>query len=119
MRISDGSSDVCSSDLNREAATLLVAVNSVFQILAYSLLGYFYLKLLPGWLGLDQEALDVSLWEIAKSVLIFVGVPLLAGYLSRVSGEARQGVAWYANRILPRSSEESREGKECVGTYKF
>src|SRR3546814_20865142 len=43
---------------NREAATLLVAVNSVFQILAYSLLGYFYLELLPGWLGLAQEALD-------------------------------------------------------------
>src|SRR3546814_8446752 len=87
---------------NREAATLLVAVNSVFQILAYSLLGYFYLELLPGWLGLDQEALDVSLWEIAKSVLIFLGVPLLAGYLSRVIGERRKGVDWYENRFLPR-----------------
>src|SRR3546814_16461334 len=58
---------------NREAATLLVAVNSVFQILAYSLLGYFYLELLPGWTGLDQEALDVSLWEIATSVTLFLG----------------------------------------------
>src|SRR3546814_3979309 len=62
---------------NREAAAFLVAVNSVFQIAAYSLLGYFYLELLPGWLGLDQESLNVSIWEIAKSVLIFLGLPLL------------------------------------------
>src|SRR3546814_9091772 len=58
---------------NREAAAFLVAVNSVFQIAAYSLLGYFYLELLPGWLGLDQESLNVSIWEIAQSVLIFLG----------------------------------------------
>src|SRR3546814_19091851 len=86
---------------NREAATLLVAVNSVFQILAYSLLGYFYLELLPGWLGLDQEALDVSLWEIATSVLIFLGVPLLAVYLRSVIGGRRPARAWHAHRLLP------------------
>src|SRR3546814_9944051 len=84
---------------NLEAATLLVALNSVFQIRAYSLLGYFYLELLPGWLGLDQEALDVSLWGIAKSVLIFLGVPLLAGYLSRVIGERRKGVDRKSTRL--------------------
>ena len=53
-----------------EAAVVLVALNSVFQILAYSLLGYFYLQLLPGWLGLDTDVLDVSLWEIARIVLL-------------------------------------------------
>ena len=87
---------------NREAATFLVAVNSVFQIVAYSLLGYFYLELLPQWLGLDQESLDVSIWEIAKSVLIFLGVPLLAGYLTRRIGEGRKGTDWYENTFLPR-----------------
>jgi len=87
---------------NREAATFLVAVNSLFQIVAYSLLGYFYLELLPQWLGLDQAALDVSIWEIAKSVLIFLGVPLLAGYLTRRIGEERKGTDWYENTFLPR-----------------
>ena len=87
---------------NREAAALLVAVNSVFQILAYSLLGYLYLELLPSWLGLEQEALDVSIWEIAKSVLIFLGLPLLAGYLTRLVGERRKGIDWYEQRFLPR-----------------
>lgn len=87
---------------NREAATFLVAVNSLFQIVAYSLLGYFYLELLPGWLGFEQEALDVSIWEIAKSVLIFLGVPLLAGYLTRLIGERRKGTEWYEHTFLPR-----------------
>ena len=87
---------------NREAAVFLVAVNSLFQIVAYSLLGYFYLDLLPRWLGFDQQALDVSLWDIAKSVLIFLGVPLLAGFLTRSLGERTRGVEWYEQRFLPR-----------------
>ena len=87
---------------NREAAAFLVAVNSVFQIAAYSLLGYFYLELLPSWLGFDQEALDVSIWEIAKSVLIFLGIPLLAGFLTRLIGERRKGTEWYEGTFLPR-----------------
>ena len=61
---------------DREAAVVLVALNSLFQIVAYSLLGYFYLQVLPGWLGLETDVLDVSLWEIAKIVLIFLGIPL-------------------------------------------
>jgi ACR3 family arsenite transporter len=87
---------------DREAAAVLVALNSVFQILAYAALGYFYLDLLPGWLGLDTAALDVSMWEIARIVLIFLGVPLAAGYLTRRVGEARRGVRWYEDEFLPR-----------------
>src|SRR3546814_20384838 len=87
---------------NREAAAFLVAVNSVFQIAAYSLLGYFYLELLPGWLGLDQESLNVSIWEIAKSVLIFLGLPLLAGFLTSIIGESRKGAKGYENTFMPR-----------------
>ncbi|MDP2290182.1 MAG: ACR3 family arsenite efflux transporter [Actinomycetota bacterium] len=87
---------------NRELAAVLVAINSLFQIVAYSLLGYFYLELLPGWLGLDSEGIDVTVWEIAKSVLIFLGVPLLAGFLTRTVGERAKGVEWYEERFLPK-----------------
>lgn len=87
---------------NREMAAVLVAVNSLFQIVAYSLLGYFYLELLPGWLGLDSSGIDVTVWQIAKSVLIFLGVPLLAGFLTRTFGERAKGTEWYEGRFLPR-----------------
>ena len=87
---------------DREAAAVLVALNSVFQIAAYAILGYFYLELLPGWLGLDTATLDVSMWEIAKIVLIFLGVPLLGGYLTRRWGERTHGVEWYETKFLPK-----------------
>ncbi len=87
---------------SRELAAVLVAINSVFQIVAYSLLGYFYLELLPGWLGLDSDGIDVTVWEIAKSVLIFLGIPLLAGFLTRTIGERTKGTEWYEERFLPR-----------------
>lgn len=87
---------------DREAAAVLVAINSVFQIVAYSLLGYFYLELLPGWLGLDTASLDVSMWDIARIVLVFLGIPLLAGYLTRRWGERSRGVEWYESTFLPK-----------------
>ncbi|HET6511797.1 MAG TPA: arsenical-resistance protein, partial [Candidatus Kapabacteria bacterium] len=76
---------------DREAAVVLVALNSVFQVLAYAFLGYFYLQLLPTWLGLSTATLDVSMWMIAKAVLIFLGLPLVLGYLSRALGEKARG----------------------------
>ena len=85
-----------------ELAAVLVAVNSVFQILMYSVLGWFYLTVLPRWLGFDAAALHVSMWAIAKSVLIFLGVPLVAGFLTRLIGERRKGTEWYEQRFLPR-----------------
>ena len=87
---------------DREAAAVLVALNSLFQIVAYAVLGYFYLELLPGWLNLDTASLDVSMWEIAKIVLIFLGIPLAGGYLTRRWGERSKGVEWYESRFLPR-----------------
>lgn len=87
---------------DREAAAVLVALNSLFQIAAYSLLGYFYLELLPGWLGLEQSTIDFSMGEVAKAVAIFLGVPLVAGYLTRRWGEAHRGRAWYETRFLPK-----------------
>jgi ACR3 family arsenite transporter len=87
---------------SRELAAVLVTLNSLFQIVMYSVLGWFYLTVLPGWLGLDTADLTVSMWAIAKSVLIFLGIPLAAGFLTRTIGEARKGTEWYEQRFLPR-----------------
>ncbi len=85
-----------------EAAAVLVVLNSVFQVAAYSLLGYFYLQVLPGWLGLDQASVDFKFWDIARSVLIFLGIPLLAGLVTSVVGRRRKGDVWYERSFLPR-----------------
>jgi ACR3 family arsenite transporter len=88
---------------DRQAAAVLVALNAVFQIVAFAGLGYFYLRLLPGWLGLPVgTGLDVSVWSIAKSVLVFLGIPLIAGFLTRTVGERAKGRPWYETRLLPR-----------------
>ena len=88
---------------DREAAAILVAINSVFQVVAFAGLGYFYLEVLPGWLGLPQTTgLDISMWEIARSVLVFLGIPLAAGFLTRRLGERARGRDWYETRLLPR-----------------
>ena len=87
---------------DREAAAILVALNSVFQVLAFGLLGWFYLTVLPGWLGLSGAALHVSGWDIARNVLVFLGIPLIAGFLTRRLGERSRGRAWYEQHFLPR-----------------
>jgi arsenite transporter len=87
---------------DREAAAVLVALNSVFQVLAFGFLGWFYLEVLPGWLGLSTTGLDVSAWQIAGSVVIFLGIPLAAGYLTRRFGEKARGREWYEGSFLPR-----------------
>ncbi len=87
---------------DRELAAVLVALNSLFQIAAFSVLGWFYLEVLPGWLGLDSEGIDITMWQIAKSVLIFLGIPLVAGFLTRLIGERAKGTEWYEQRFLPR-----------------
>jgi arsenite transporter len=91
---------------DREAAAILVAINSMFQIVAFAGLGWFYLEVLPGWLGLDSTGngggLHVSVWEIARSVLVFLGIPLLGGFLTRTLGERARGREWYESTLLPR-----------------
>jgi arsenite transporter len=87
---------------DREAAAVLVALNSVFQVIAFGALGWLYLDALPRWLGLDATGLEVSGWEIALNVAVFLGVPLAAGYLTRRIGERRKGRAWYEDRFLPK-----------------
>ncbi|MHA7224681.1 ACR3 family arsenite efflux transporter [Glutamicibacter soli] len=87
---------------DREAAAVLVAVNSVFQVLAFGLLGWFYLQVLPGWLGLPTTSAEFSVGAITLSVLVFLGIPLLAGFLTRTFGEKAKGRDWYENTFLPK-----------------
>lgn len=87
---------------DREAATVLVLINSVFQVFAFGALGWFYLQVLPGWLGLPTTSADFSFWAITASVLIFLGIPLLAGYLTRTLGEKAKGRDWYEGKFLPK-----------------
>ncbi len=87
---------------DREAAAVLVAINSVFQVFAFGALGWFYLQVLPAWLGLPATSADFSVWAITGSVLVFLGIPLLAGYLTRTLGEKAKGRQWYETKFLPR-----------------
>ncbi len=85
-----------------ELAAVLVALNSVFQILFYSVLGWLFISVIPGWLGADATAFHVSMGAIAKSVGIFLGVPLALGALTRVVLVRRKGEDWYERKFLPR-----------------
>jgi len=85
-----------------EIAALLVALNSVFQIVFYSVLGWLFITVVPGWLGAESTAFNVSMGEIAKSVLLFLGVPLVAGALTRFVLVRRRGERWYEQKFLPK-----------------
>ncbi len=85
-----------------EVAALLVALNSVFQIAMYSILGWLFLNEVPGWFGAESANVNISMWEIAKSVLIFLGIPLAAGAATRLILVPRKGVDWYDNVLMPR-----------------
>ncbi|WP_397337556.1 ACR3 family arsenite efflux transporter [Paenarthrobacter nitroguajacolicus] len=87
---------------DRESAAVLVFINSVFQVVAFGALGWFYLQWLPSLLGLPTTSADFSFWAITSSVLIFLGIPLLAGFLTRTVGEKAKGREWYESRFLPR-----------------
>ena len=95
---------------DREAAALLVAINAIVQIMGYALLANFYLKILPRWLGLPTQDVIFSSADIAKAVLIFLGSPLVLGYLIRRVGIAMKGRRWYEQSFLPRLSPWSLIG---------
>ena len=87
---------------SNELAAVLVALNSAFQIFTYSFLGWLFLTVVPVWLGLAGASLDVSMWDIARSVLLFLGLPLLAGYATRRVLVARRGASWYDGVFMPK-----------------
>jgi ACR3 family arsenite transporter len=87
---------------DRERAAILVVFNAIFQLVAYAVLGYFYLTTLPGWLGFDTQGFEVGIWEVARTVLIFLGIPLAAGFMTRRIGIRRHGRDWYEQQFIPR-----------------
>ncbi len=86
---------------SREYAAGLVALNSVFQIFTYSFMAYLFLSVIPGWLGLENLEINIEISEIAESVLIYLGIPFVAGFFTRYSLRRIKGDEWYVSKFLP------------------
>lgn len=82
----------------------LVAFNSIFQILFYSTFAYFFLNVMPGWFGMENLSLTISMWDITKSVLTYLGIPFAAGILTRLIGIRLKGKEWYQEKFIPKIS---------------
>lgn len=96
---------------DNEYCAILVALNSIFQMLFYSVLAYFYITIASSWIsGSEATVVHVSMWDIAKSVLIFLGIPLVAGIITRFAVIRRKGRQWFEESFAPRLSPTAMIG---------
>jgi ACR3 family arsenite transporter len=89
---------------NREYGALLIALNSVFQVITYSFYAWFFINVLPQKLGIGDFNISVPMGEVAQSVAIYLGIPFLAGFLSRKILVQSKGITWYNTKFIPRIS---------------